>query len=219
MVDDQQDSIPSARQLFPLPGFDRVCFINNTLTNPNIIVGDYSYYDDPVDAKNFERQVLYHYPFIGDQLIIGKFCAIATGVTFIMNGANHKMSGFSTYPFQIFGQAWQKVMPQLDELPNKGNTKIGHDVWIGYHSVIMPGVNIGNGAIIAANSVVTGDVPAYHVYGGNPAQCIKARFDAETINQLQALAWWNWPIEQITEALPLIVAADLTVLSQFAAAQ
>ena len=114
--------------------------------------------DDPDGAENFERNVLYLFPFIGDRLLIGKFCALARGVKFIMNGANHKLSGFSTYPFQIFGNGWEAVTPALDELPNKGDTRIGHDVWVGYDSLIMPGVQIGHGAIVSSRSVVTRDV-------------------------------------------------------------
>lgn len=126
----------------PLPGFPQVCFIKNTVTNPNIVIGDYTYYDDPDGAENFERNVLYHFPFIGDKLVIGKFCALARGVKFIMNGANHKTSGISTYPFYIFGKGWESAMPAPGDLPYKGDTVIGNDVWIGYEALIMPGVKI-----------------------------------------------------------------------------
>jgi virginiamycin A acetyltransferase len=196
----------------PMEGFPQICFIKNTVVNPNIIIGDYTYYDDLEDSENFERNVLYHYPFIGDKLIIGKFCAIATGVKFIMNGANHKMSGFSTYPFQIFGNGWEKVMPQMIELPLKGDTVIGNDVWIGYESTIMPGVKIGDGAIVAAKSVVVSDVPAYTIVGGNPAKLIKQRFTSEAIAALLEIAWWNWNIEKISRNLQQIVSADIDAL-------
>ena len=196
----------------PMKGFPQVCFIKNTVTNPNIIIGDYTYYDDLEDSENFERNVLYHFPFIGDKLIIGKFCALATGVKFIMNGANHKISGFSTYPFQIFGNGWEKVTPELDELPNKGNTVISNDVWIGYEAVIMPGVEIGDGAIIASKSVVTKDVSAYTVVGGNPAKVIKKRFADEVIETLLEIAWWNWDIEKINRNLEKIVGGDIEAL-------
>ncbi|WP_180125808.1 Vat family streptogramin A O-acetyltransferase [Rhodoferax sp. BLA1] len=203
---------PNPQDRHPMAGFPQVCFIKNTVTNPNIVIGDYTYYDDPDDSENFERNVLYHFPFIGDRLIIGKFCAIARGVKFIMNGANHKTSGFSTYPFQIFGNGWEKVMPQPSELPYKGDTVIGNDVWIGYDCLIMPGVNIGNGAIISSRSVVVADVPAYTVIGGNPAKVIKERFPPDTVSALEDVAWWNWPIEKITQHLPAIVAADVDAL-------
>lgn len=195
-----------------MKGFPQICFIQNTVSNPNIIVGDYTYYDDPEDSENFERNVLYHFPFIGDRLIIGKFCALARGVKFIMNGANHKLDGFSTYPFYIFGNGWEKVTPQSEELPYKGDTVIGNDVWIGYKAVIMPGVQVGDGAIIAAKSVVVGDVSPYTIVGGNPAKPIRQRFEDDVIQALLEVAWWNWDIEKITRNLEKIVAADIEAL-------
>jgi len=203
---------PSSTTKHPMEGFPQVCFIKNTVNNPNIVIGDYTYYDDPEDSENFERNVLYHYPFIGDKLIIGKFCAIARGATFIMNGANHKLSGISTYPFQIFGNGWEKVMPSLEELPYKGDTVIGNDVWIGYDALIMPGVKIGNGAIISSRAVVTNDVPAYTVVGGNPAKPIKQRFPCKTIDILESIAWWDWSVEKITRHLAVIVSGDVEAL-------
>ncbi|MBD2083332.1 Vat family streptogramin A O-acetyltransferase [Leptolyngbya sp. FACHB-17] len=196
----------------PMKGFPQICFIQNTVSNPNIIIGDYTYYDDPEDSENFERNVLYHFPFIGDRLIIGKFCALATGIKFIMNGANHKLSGFSTYPFDIFNNGWEKVTPQPEELPYKGDTVISNDVWIGYEAVIMPGVKVGDGAIIAAKSVVVGNVPPYTIVGGNPAKPIRQRFDDDVIQSLLEVAWWNWDIEKITRNLETIVAADIEAL-------
>lgn len=196
----------------PMKGFPQICFIQNTVSNPNIIIGDYTYYDDLEDSEDFESNVLYHFPFIGDRLIIGKFCALATNVKFIMNGANHKLDGFSTYPFQIFGNGWEKVSPQIGELPFKGDTVIGNDVWIGYESVIMPGVKVGDGAIVAAKSVLVSDIPPYTIFGGNPAKCIRQRFDNETIRALLEVAWWNWEIEKITRNLEKIVSADLEAL-------
>jgi virginiamycin A acetyltransferase len=196
----------------PMKGFPQICFIKNTVSNPNIIIGDYTYYDDPEDSENFERNVLYHFPFIGDRLIIGKFCALARGVKFIMNGANHQMSGFSTYPFQIFGNGWEKLDPQPDRLPYKGDTVIGNDVWIGYEATIMPGVKIGNGAIIAAKSVVVSEILPYTIAGGNPAKTIRQRFDDDVIQELLEIAWWDWDIEKITRNLENIVAADINAL-------
>jgi virginiamycin A acetyltransferase len=203
---------PNPLNTHPMAGYPQVCFIKNTVSNPQIVIGDYSYYDDPENSEDFERNVLYLYPFIGDRLIIGKFCALARGVKFIMNGASHKLSGLSTYPFQIFGNGWEKVMPQTGELPYKGDTIVGNDVWIGYDALIMPGVKIGNGAIIASRSVVVGDVPAYTLAGGNPAKPIKTRFSPQTISALDAIAWWDWPIEKITENLAFIVSADINAL-------
>ncbi|MGI0118213.1 Vat family streptogramin A O-acetyltransferase [Zooshikella sp. RANM57] len=203
---------PDPKDKEPMKGFPQVGFLKNFITRENIVVGDYTYYDDPEGPSRFENNVLYHFPFIGDKLIIGKFCAIAKDVKFIMNGANHKISGFSTYPFQIFGQGWEKVMPNPGELPFKGDTIVGNDVWIGYESTIMPGVTIGNGAIIASKSVVTKDVPDYCIVGGNPAQIIKYRFDQNTIEQLLNIAWWNWSAEKITQHLPSVVGCDLEAL-------
>lgn len=207
---------PDPQNKHPMTGFPQVCYIKNTVNNPNIIIGDYTYYDDPVDAENFERNVLYHFPFIGDKLIIGKFCAIARDVKFIMNGANHKTSGVSTYPFQIFGNGWEKVMPEPGDLPYKGDTVIGNDVWFGFEALIMPGVKVGNGAIIAARSVVAADVPAWSVVGGNPARVIRSRFPAESIAALEKLAWWDWPVEKISRHLPLIVSGDVAALAAVA---
>ena len=203
---------PNPTDPHPMAGFPQVCFIRNTVKNPNIVVGDYTYFDDPEDSENFERNVLYHYPFVGDKLVIGKFCALARGVKFIMNGANHKLTGFSTYPFGIFGQGWEAAVPAPADLPSRGDTVVGNDVWIGYDALVMPGVRIGNGAIVAARAVVVKDVPAYAVVGGNPAKVLKSRFPPETVAALERIAWWNWPVEKITRHLKAIVSADLAAL-------
>ncbi len=205
---------PAPEETHPMEGFPQVCFIRNTVKNPNIVVGDYTYYDDPEDSENFERNVLYHYPFIGDRLVIGRFCAIARGVRFIMNGANHKISGISTYPFGIFGKGWEAGIPKPEALPFKGDTVVGNDVWLGYDSLVMPGVKIGNGAIVAARSVVASDVPAYAVVGGNPAKVIRMRFPEGDIARLEAVAWWNWPVEKITAHIPAITGGDVSALEE-----
>ena len=197
-----------------MQGFPQVGYLKNFITSPNIEVGDYTYYDDPDGPEHFEKNVLYHFDFIGDKLIIGKFCAIAKDVTFIMNGANHQSAGFSTYPFFIFGNGWEKSAPQPGDLPFKGNTEIGNDVWIGYNATIMPGVKIGSGAIIASKSVVTNDVPAYAVVGGNPAKIIKQRFDDKTIDALLSIAWWDWSNDKITAHLDAITQNNLDLLSK-----
>jgi virginiamycin A acetyltransferase len=203
---------PDPLNKHPMEGFPQICFIKNTVTNPNIIIGDFTYYDDPEDSEDFERNVLYHFPFIGDRLVIGKFCAIAKGAQFIMNGANHKLSGFSTFPFYIFGNGWEKAMPKPEDLPYKGDTIIGNDVWIGYKALIMPGVKIGNGAIISSQAVVTTDVPAYAIVGGNPAKVIKSRFPDEIVMELEKLAWWDWSVEKITQHLAAIMSNDINTL-------
>ena len=200
---------PDPNSIYPNETIKSVCFIKNVITRPNIIAGDYSYYDDDEGAENFEEHVTHHYEFIGDKLIIGKFCAIAKGVEFIMNGANHRMNSLTTYPFNIMGSGWEKCTPQLSDLPIKGDTVIGNDVWIGQNVTVLPGVHIGNGAIIGANSVVTKDVPAYHVAGGNPARIIRKRFDDQTIDFLQQLKWWDWPAEKIFDNLELLCSGDI----------
>jgi virginiamycin A acetyltransferase len=201
---------PDPTRPYPLVDHRRVCFIKNFVKAPNIIVGDYSYYDDPVDPAGFEKNVLYNYG--SDRLIIGKFCAIATQVKFIMNGANHKLDGISTYPFPIFGHGWEEAIDQVMNLPSKGDTIIGNDVWIGYESLIMPGVKVGDGAIIAARAVVVKDIPPYTVAGGNPARPLKQRFSDAEIEQLLSIRWWDWDIAKITRNIDLIMGGDISLL-------
>ena len=203
--------IPDKNQKFPLPNYNRLCFLKNIITNPNIIVGDYTYYDDFEDVHNFEKNVKYHFDFTGDKLIIGKFCMIASDVTFIMNGANHLTDAVSTYPFAIFGADWQNAMDGKT-YPYKGDLVIGNDVWIGYKTTIMAGVTIGDGAIIASNSVVTKDVEPYSIIGGNPAKLIRKRFPEDKINQLLESEWWNWEIEKITENVEHLTGKNFSFL-------
>ena len=167
------EQYPDPNVIFPNE-YGTSCFIRNVIAAPNISVGDYTYYDDPVDPTGFERNnVLFNYPEFGDRLIIGKFCQIASGVKFIMGPANHRLCSVTTYPFNVFGGVWSgRTPPHMEQLPRKGDTIVGSDVWIGRESVVMPGVKIGGGAIIAAYSVVAGDVPPYTLYGGNPARFI-----------------------------------------------
>lgn len=189
---------PNKDLKFPLENYDRLCFLKNIVKNPNIIVGDYTYYDDFENVENFEKNVKYHFDFINDKLIIGKFCMIASDVKFIMNGANHLTDALSTYPFAIFGKGWENAM-NGKSYPKKGDINIGNDVWIGYNATIMAGVTIGDGAIIATNSTVVKDVEPYSIVGGNPAKEIKKRFPKEVITKLLELKWWNWDIEKITK--------------------
>ena len=189
---------PDKNIKFPLENYDNLCFLKNIIKNPNIRVGDFTYYDDFEDVENFEKNVKYHFDFTGDKLIIGKFCMIASGVKFIMNGANHLTDSLSTYPFAIFGNGWEKAMDGRF-YPNKGDIVIGNDVWIGYNATIMAGVKIGDGAIIATNSTVVKDVEPYAIVGGNPATEIKKRFSKPTIEKLLELKWWDWDIEKITK--------------------
>jgi len=191
-------NIPDKNTIFPLPHYNRLCFLKNIIQSPNILVGDYTYYDDFDNVENFEKNVKYLFDFIGDKLIIGKFCMIASNVIFIMNGANHLSAAISTFPFAIFGNDWSDAMDGK-EYPSKGNTVIGNDVWIGYGVTIMPGVLIGDGAIIATKSVVTRDVAPYSIVGGNPAEEIRKRFSEEKIDKLLHIKWWDWSIEKITK--------------------
>lgn len=205
--------IPSPDVVFPNE-YKTSCFIKNVVHAPNILIGDYTYYDDADDPTGFERNnVLFNYPEFGDKLIIGKFCAIASGTKFIMGPANHRLSSATTYPFNVFGGAWaENTPPHMAQLPHKGDTIIGNDVWIGRESVVMPGVKIGDGAIIAAYSVVAKDVPAYAIYGGNPARLIRDRFDEELKTLLLRYRWWDLPPEELVEALPMLCDPDLEAL-------
>lgn len=197
-----EKNYPDPNTLYPIEGVARTVYLKNIITNPQIIVGDYTYYDDPENVYNFEKNVLYLFEFMGDKLIIGKFCQIATGVRFIMNGSNHAMNGFSTYPFKVFGGEWALKDPM--QVVNKGDTVIGNDVWIGNNATIMQGINIGDGAIIGTNSLVTKDVAPYTIVGGNPAKEIRKRFDEETTQLLLALKWWDWEVQKITDNLEFI---------------
>jgi virginiamycin A acetyltransferase len=207
-----KQNCPNPNTLYPIAGVTRTVYLKNIITNPQIIIGDYTYYDDPEDVYNFEKNVLYLFDFMGDKLIIGKFCQIATGVRFIMNGGNHAMSGFSTYPFKAFGGEWASKhnMP----LVSKGDTVIGNDVWIGNGATIMQGVKVGDGAIIGTNSLVTKDVEPYTIVGGNPAKEIRKRFDEETIHMLLALKWWDWDVQKITDNLEAITSGKIDKLKR-----
>ena len=202
---------PDKDTKFPLDNYDRLCFFKNIVKNPNIIIGDYTYYDDFENVENFEKNVKYHFDFVGDKLIVGKFCMIASDVKFIMNGANHLIDSLTTYPFAIFGNGWEGAMDGKS-YPQKGDINIGNDVWIGYNATIMAGVTIGDGAIIAANSTVIKDVEPYSIVGGNPAKEIKKRFSEDLILRLLELKWWNWDIEKITKNIKCLTDTDLEKL-------
>ncbi|UOG37374.1 CatB-related O-acetyltransferase [Leptospira noguchii] len=207
---------PNPLTPYPFPEFPRIGFLKNFIQSTLIEVGDYTYYDDPDGPERFEKEnVLYHYDFRGDKLVIGKFCAIATGVKFIMNGANHKMSAFSTFPFAIFSNGWEKAMPKPADFPDKGDTIVGNDVWIGTNAIILPGVKIGDGAIIGAYSVVAKDVPAYTIVAGNPSQVIRERFSTEVKEKLLKLKWWDWTPKKITDSLDFLTTLDFKKLDEF----
>ena len=197
---------PDWKKIHPLKSRDEsVTYIKPTLIgHTNIEVGKYTYYD----GQNFTSRVTHHYDFIGDKLIIGKFCQIGRNVEFIMNGANHQMNSVSSYPFYIF-KGWEQTPPKKEDLTYKGDTVIGNDVWIGQNATFLPGVHVGDGAIIGANAVVASDIPPYSVAVGNPAKVIRKRFDDETIELLEKLQWWNLGEKQIQKIIPLLSCSDL----------
>lgn len=203
-------NIPDPNVIFPNE-YGTSCFVKNVVHAPNIEIGDYTYYDDDTDPTGFERNnVLFNYPEFGDRLIIGKFCALAQGTTFIMGPANHRTGSASTYPFNVFGSAWTGATPDhMSQLPRKGDTVVGNDVWLGRECVVMPGVKIGDGAIVATYSVVTRDVAPYTVAGGNPARFIKNRFDEELTGLLLRLKWWELPPEELVSWLPILCDENL----------
>ncbi len=207
---------PDPSSIHPNPNIPQLVFIKNVVTRPNIIAGEYSYYDDPDGAERFEAHVTHHYEFLGDRLIIGKFCAIARGVEFIMNGANHRMNSVTTYPFNIMGGGWETFAPKLKDLPFKGDTVVGNDVWIGQHVTVLPGVHIGDGAIIGANSVVAKDIPPYCIAAGDPCRIIRKRFDDELIQYLLTLKWWDWDADKIFQNMGALCSSDLEQLRRIA---
>ncbi|MGM1079621.1 CatB-related O-acetyltransferase [Streptomyces sp. H28] len=203
--------------LHPLPEHERVVFLKPLITSPSIEVGEFTYYDDPDAATEFERRnVLYAYG--PEKLVIGRFCAVASGTRFLMAGAEHPTMGVSTYPFTMFGGEWtDRTLDLVTAMPSRGDTIVGNDVWFGYGATVMPGVRIGDGAIIAAGAVVTADVPPYIVVGGNPARPIRQRYsDAEVALLLEA-AWWDWPVDVITRHVRTIMAGTPAEISAIAA--
>lgn len=201
---------PDPNKIFPIKGIDNLINVKPTVKNPNIIVGDFTYFG----GTDFEKHVTHHYDFIGDKLIIGKFCQIASGVEFVMNGANHQINAVSTFPFYIF-EGWEQEMPSLSEMPLKGDTVVGNDVWIGQNAVIMPGVHIHDGAIIGLNSIVASDVAPYAVVAGNPAKEIRKRFDDELISLMLEFRWWDLGIEEINSLIPILTCGDLEKVKIF----
>ena len=195
---------PGPNAVHPIAGYENEIYVKPTITNPNIVVGDFTYIAD----SGFESHVTHHYEWNGDKLIIGKFCQIAAGVEFVMNGANHQMNAVSTFPFYTL-EGWEVDPPAHEDMPLKGDTVIGNDVWIGQNAVIMPGVHVGDGAIIGTNSVVASDVGPYTIVVGNPARVLRKRFDDELIGLLLAFRWWDRGIEEINALIPLLTCSDL----------
>ena len=200
----KNEKSPDPNVVHPIAGYDREIYVRPTITNPNIVVGDFTYIAD----SEFESHVTHLYEWNGDKLIIGRFCQIAAGVEFVMNGANHQMNTVTTFPFYTL-EGWSMDPPVPADLPLKGDTVIGNDVWIGQNAVILPGVHIGDGAIIGANSVVGSDVSHYTVVAGNPAKPLRKRFDEELIALLLEFRWWDKSIEEIDSLIPLLTCGDL----------
>ena len=196
---------PDPNVIHPIAGYDKEIYVKPTITNPNIIVGDFTYIAD----SQFESHVTHFYPCSRDKLTIGRFCQIASGVEFVMNDANHQMNAVSTFPFYTL-EGWEMEPPAASDMPFKGNTVIGNDVWIGQNAVILPGVHVGDGAIIGANSVVGSDVAPYTIVIGNPAKVLRKRFDdEELINLLLYFKWWDKSIEEINSLIPILTCSDI----------
>lgn len=206
---------PDPFSRYPIPSQPSMVFLKAVVSNPQIEVGEYSYYHSFDDPLSFERNVLYAFPFIGDRLVIGRFCSIAHGATFILNGGNHLTDTVSSYPFGIFGEGWEHAMPEA--WPNRGGITVGHDVWIGYDATILPGVTVGHGAVVAAKSVVASDVPPYAIVAGNPARVVRFRHSEADTATLLRLAWWDWPVERITRHARLIATGSARDLAGVAA--
>ena len=199
--------MPDPNQIYPMPGISSVTLVKPTVNHPNIVVGDFTYYS----GTDFESRVTHHYDFIGDKLIIGKFCQIGHDVEFVMNGANHQMNAVSTFPFYTM-EGWEQTPPVKEDMSWKGDTVVGNDVWIGQNVTVLPGVHIGDGVIIGANSVVASDVESYTIAAGDPARPIRKRFDDELIGLLEKLRWWDKSVEEINRLIPLLTCSDLDMV-------
>ncbi|MDE9451718.1 CatB-related O-acetyltransferase [Aliiroseovarius sp. Z3] len=212
-------SLPDAARVHPvtLPDgsiHEGTVFLSNVIDRPNIEVGDFTYASDfdPPPADGWAARLApYHFPMSAGRLIIGRFCQIAHGVRFITAAANHAYAGLTSFPFGIFALD-QEIMAQ----PDSRDTKIGHDVWLGYGAMVCPAVTIGNGAIIGTGAVVRDDVPDYAIVSGNPAQLVRMRLSPADIDRMNRLAWWDWPVEQIARARDALEAGDLDALEALA---
>ena len=195
---------PDPNVVHPVAGYDREIYVKPTIANPQIVVGDFTYIAD----SEFESHVTHLYPWSRDRLVIGKFCQIAAGVEFVMNDANHQMNAVSTFPFYTL-EGWDMEQPSASEMPFKGDTVIDNDVWIGQNATILPGVHVGDGAIVGANSVVGSDVAPYTIVAGNPAKPLRKRFDDELIQILLDLKWWDKSVDEINALIPVLTCSDL----------
>ena len=209
-VNEMKDGkVPNPNNKHPITGYDKEIYVKPTVKNPNILVGDFTYIAD----SDFESHVTHHYEWNGDKLIIRKFCQIAAGVEFVMNGAHHQMNAVATCPFDTL-EGWDMEPPKVSNLPLKGDTVIGNDVWIGQNAVILPGVQIGDGAIIGANCVVGSDVAPYTIVVGNPAKALRKRFDDELVDLMLRFKWWDKSIEEINALIPILTSSDLDTVKK-----
>jgi virginiamycin A acetyltransferase len=200
--------------LRPVAAAPSIVFLKPLLKDhPKASAGDYSYFHSFDDPESFAENIKYAFDFIEDRLVIGKFCSIAHGASFVLNGGNHFADRLSTYPFPIFGEAFGA--PDPGPWPNKGGITIGHDVWIGWDATILPGVTVGDGAIIATKAVVASDVPPYAIVAGNPAKVVKYRLPEAYIARMLEIAWWDWPVERIAAASTALMQADVVALEAF----
>ncbi|MBR5112077.1 MAG: CatB-related O-acetyltransferase [Clostridia bacterium] len=200
----KEGKTPNPDVIHPVAGYENEIYVRPAINNPNLIVGDFTYIAD----SQFESHVTHLYDWNGDKLIIGKFCQIAAGVEFVMNGANHQMNAVTTFPFYTL-EGWDMEPPPTSDMPLKGDTVIGNDVWIGQNAVILPGVHIGDGAIIGASSVVGSNVEPYTIAAGNPAKPIRRRFDDEMIDLLLKFRWWDKDIAEINSLIPLLTSSNI----------
>lgn len=216
-------ALPDPGAINPVANKQRVVFLKPLLASitgvPNVEIGDFTYYDDPLHGRDFfRRNLLYNFQGSGTWLRIGKFCAIATAARFMFPDAMHATAGPSTYPFGILGGAFHQALPLAEYPWREGrDTIIGNDVWVGMEALVMPGVRIGHGAVIGARAVVASDVPDYAVVAGNPARVVRRRYTEDDAARLVAIGWWDWPADRIARAIPLLVKGDVTALEAFAA--
>ncbi|CVI57422.1 type B chloramphenicol O-acetyltransferase [Agrobacterium leguminum] len=190
--------------------------LDKQVRSPNLVVGKYSYYSGYYHGHSFEDCARYLLPDEGaDRLVIGSFCSIGSGAAFIMAGnQGHRNEWISTFPFFF--------MPEVPEFENAGNgylpagdTVIGNDVWIGSEAIIMPGITVGDGAVIGTRALVTKNVEPYAIVGGNPAKTIRKRFDDDSIAMLLEMKWWDWPAARLKAAMPLMTSGNVAELHRF----
>ena len=185
-------------------------YLKSVIDHPRMEIGEYTYasdFDPPEPGGWAARLAPYLFDFAADRLVLGKFCQIAHGVRFIGASANHATRGITTFPFAVLDPE-----TMLGYQPDRRDIEVGHDVWLGYGAMVMPGTRIGNGVIVGAGSVVCGDVPDYTVVAGNPAQVVRRRFTDDEIATLNRIAWWDWPAERIAAARAALEAGDVAAL-------